>query len=494
MATEETVNDNSSIPFLLEEDHDVVMEDAEEETTPLVDSQPMKETFGGLRNLGNTCYLNSALQMLASLDCFPGVLTATTPVETDEEKLALRQSFLELMKALRRGETIHPEDFKKAMDSRSSLFVGYRQQDSHEFLTTLLDLLDEDYQKKPEEKPQENNKEDDKDEKMEKEVEKKEDFPTESKPSEVTSEPTAEIVNASNAVTTNKHRAYSDLDVNDISELLHGESQQTNLSATYAAASTPQPQCKLVGGRAIPLDESDTLCQSDSDSDEVMEAMTPESCDEAHRGTEDGVHSPVEDYFCTEVRSHLVCDSCKYSRNHVEKFFHLSLDIGESDSVEDGLRKFFQPEKLNLKCEKCFCESATQTKEIIKAPRALLLHLKRFIVDVSPDYTSITYRKNQSPVAFEDKINVVEDGLEGFFSSNVSLPATRREFQIRSIVNHIGSSASCGHYTADSHRLYRTGEREWTRFNDSNVSRIAPNEAMSESSKKTAYLILYELV
>jgi ubiquitin C-terminal hydrolase len=170
--------------------------------------------------------------------------------------------------------------------------------------------------------------------------------------------------------------------------------------------------------------------------------------------------------------------------------------------VEDGLRKFFAPETREIKCEKCFCETAQQTMNITKLPRAMLLHFKRFIVDVSPDYTSITYRKNQSSVSFEEHLNFDDGGvLADFLATDVSLPDTPSSqsrtltrptgYRIRSVVNHIGSSASCGHYTADA--LLRYGDdREWTRFNDASVSKISTHNATAQSST-TAYMIMYEL-
>ena len=63
----------------------------------------------------------------------------------------LREALIEVFERLSWGETLRQDDFKSQVNERSSLFVGYRQQDSHEFLTTLLDLIDEDYKKTEEE-------------------------------------------------------------------------------------------------------------------------------------------------------------------------------------------------------------------------------------------------------------------------------------------------------------------------------------------------------
>lgn len=268
---------------------------------------------------------------------------------------------------------------------------------------------------------------------------------------------------------------------------------------------------------------------------------------EEEESNEETFCSPVSSNFTTKVRVCLTCESCKFRRTHIETYLHLSLDIStgsnenndddddacnlgcpSSSSIEEGLRKFFAPEKREIKCEKCFHTSALQTSEITQLPRNLLFHLKRFIVDVSPDYSSISYRKDQSSVLFAERMDLQtsdedetdmfhsvhedeERGLKAFLAQDcVYEPGAA--YEIRSVVNHIGSSASCGHYTADAKRKILPAEtdetmesseketqepmvqdREWTRFNDCYVSRISSKEAVQDASK-TAYMIMYELV
>ena len=486
--------DDSSVPPL---EDDVVMEDAS-----------AVAALGGLRNLGNTCYLNSATQMLASLDHFCAVLENAAPLSQEEDKLNLRQEFLILMRDLRNGETVHPANFKKAVDDRSHLFQGYRQQDSHEFLTTLLDLLDEVYQ------PTTSNDSSDSDDTTSNTNTSGEE--TKEEPKEGQQESTDNDQNDSNdgsASPLSRLASYRDLKLCEISQLIYGgddeEKKQESTVTTTSMRSSPsenneqQPQCKLIGGRAVAVADASPLKlqSSEASSPSLAEVSSPLSLLPESRPPQQATKSsPVDDYFCTEVRSRLTCDSCKYSRCQIEKYLHLSIDVAGSNetgsSVEEGLRKFFSPEKRDLKCEKCFCESATQTTEITKLPPALLFHFKRFIVDVSPDYSSITYRKNQSSVEFPTSLSLdVHSVLREFVAEDVTVPeqtSTNASYQIRSIVNHIGSSASCGHYTADANRLYAaTGERAWTRFNDSNVSRI--DTAMGQLTTQTAYMVLYEL-
>jgi ubiquitin C-terminal hydrolase len=271
------------------------------------------------------------------------------------------------------------------------------------------------------------------------------------------------------------------------------------------SSAAEHPRYKLVGGRmntadvvltpyasAMLTDDSPSVASSVlSGADTLL--SSPGNSEERHKRT-----SPVESLFKLSARVRLTCDSCKYSRCHEESFLHLSLEIGPGcASVGDGLRRFFSPETREIKCEKCFGESATQTTEITSLPKVLLLHFKRFIVEVSSDYSSVSYRKNQSPVAFDPEIELDRDGSSfSEFVAHDCVPteSTRASlsYRLRSVVNHMGASANCGHYTADAHRLYEDGSRDWTRFNDSSVSRISASEAI-EHSQRTAYLVLYEL-
>ncbi|XP_077997082.1 ubiquitin carboxyl-terminal hydrolase 8-like [Glandiceps talaboti] len=106
----------------------------------------------GLRNLGNTCFMNSIIQCLAS----------TTPLATyfissnykahinRENKLGrggeVAEEFAVLINALWCGhyKSIAPRDFKYTVSKFVPQFAGYEQQDSQEFLLFLLDGLHED--------------------------------------------------------------------------------------------------------------------------------------------------------------------------------------------------------------------------------------------------------------------------------------------------------------------------------------------------------------
>ena len=492
-------NDDSSTSVPSLSDDDVEMDDIEDSVTLSRDGVVVSQSYGGLRNLGNTCYMNSGLQMMASLDKFNTYLEEAIPEGQCEEKLQLRQEYLTVMKKLQSEKKVHPEAFKKVLDTRSHLFVGYRQQDCHEFTTTLLDLLSEDY-------------------KLNSIIDDLEDENRTCKDQQVILGISDQILPLEAALPQCALQglpSFSALDVDDISKLLHGNSEKECESITHGAVTKEQSPCKLVGGRAVV--STNDLVFSTVDEHSISSIHTSTN-DEHSENIEAAEPSLVEDYFATEVRVRLTCNSCKYSRCQSEKFLCLSIDItSEIASLEEGLRKFFSPEKRDIKCEKCFSEvGATSTMEITKLPQAILFHFKRFIVDVSPDYSRITYRKNHSQVDFPERISLddIDGVLAEFLAPDVNFPERSstimtpmivdedstchedlRRYEIRSVVNHMGSSASCGHYTADSNRLYPNGERNWTRFNDSLVSTsLNKCDAMGTSAKKTAYMVMYELV
>uniref|UniRef100_A0A8C4GQQ6 Ubiquitin carboxyl-terminal hydrolase n=1 Tax=Dicentrarchus labrax TaxID=13489 RepID=A0A8C4GQQ6_DICLA len=106
----------------------------------------------GLSNLGNTCFMNSAVQCLSNIpplteyflkDKYTDELNEDNPLGMKGE---IAKAYAELIKQLWSGKYsyVTPRPFKTQVGRFAPQFSGYQQQDSHELLAFLLDGLHED--------------------------------------------------------------------------------------------------------------------------------------------------------------------------------------------------------------------------------------------------------------------------------------------------------------------------------------------------------------
>jgi ubiquitin carboxyl-terminal hydrolase 8 len=107
----------------------------------------------GLRNLGNTCFMNAALQALASCPVltayflqgnFVADLNAANPLGTGGD---LATAYAELLKDLWREDSsgaLAPEKWREIVKRVAHFPLDGTQEDAHEFLAYLLDGLHED--------------------------------------------------------------------------------------------------------------------------------------------------------------------------------------------------------------------------------------------------------------------------------------------------------------------------------------------------------------
>ncbi|XP_045653935.1 ubiquitin carboxyl-terminal hydrolase 2 isoform X1 [Ursus americanus] len=136
--------------YTLWEKNKVQVPGSSRSSSPGRDTMNSKSAQGlaGLRNLGNTCFMNSILQCLSNTRelrdyCLQRLymrdLSHSSNVHT-----ALMEEFAKLIQTIwtsSPNDVVSPSEFKTQIQRYAPRFVGYNQQDAQEFLRFLLDGL-----------------------------------------------------------------------------------------------------------------------------------------------------------------------------------------------------------------------------------------------------------------------------------------------------------------------------------------------------------------
>jgi ubiquitin carboxyl-terminal hydrolase 8 len=129
--------------------------EAQSSSTSIIRTSTIYRGLCGLDNIGNTCFMNSAIQCLSNVADFHNFflfenweesINYDNPLGTQGE---VAKAYAKLMLVIWSSSpstrrTTSPKQLKKSIANFALIFSGYAQQDSHEFMNFLLDALHED--------------------------------------------------------------------------------------------------------------------------------------------------------------------------------------------------------------------------------------------------------------------------------------------------------------------------------------------------------------
>lgn len=398
--------------------------------------------ISGLANIGNTCYMNSAIQCLSACRLFSTYLINrkfhqnlynncektiyNSKYEDSKDEISISLSELQqlykssitynlsiLIDEMWKGnQLITPKTFKEAIGRKNKIFAGYSQNDSQEFVSFVIDAIHDELKQNV-----------------------KIDF----------SKLPKEMLEFA-YVKTEYDKIYEELtDSNERRDILNKynayRNKYYNLSVTYDYM----------------VDWSKYVSKNDS---------------------------IINDIFTGTLKTEIKCSSCNNISRIFEPYNMLSLGISNKEfrDIYECIDEYVSIETLTDKnqyqCKYCNkLVDATKKTELWDSPPVLIIQLKRFSNDCG--HTSKVNTKIKYPIK--------DLCLEKYYTDTHK---PNNKYNLFGVVQHSGS-LNGGHYIANTKNSIND---KWYNYNDSTVHYIPPEDLDYRLyDEMDSYILFYEL-
>lgn len=451
-----------------------------------IDEQELKPRgLCGLNNIGNTCYMNSALQSLSNCPQLTHFFLKFDEFETlpTNEKLTVAKCYKDLISQLwnkKRPKQLTPSPLLRAIRIQNSTFRGYAQQDTQEFLRCLMDRLHE-----------------------------------ELKHPEVTYAKSLNVngggddddnEDSESAAQCNKKLLGGNRTYDDSPEDMDIDEEQSNV-LLYSQKSVSKESRSLSTSKRQ---------RSESESSRKRKCLTKSK----NPSQEIKYRSIITCVFDGKLLSSVQCLTCKRISNTVETFQDLSLPIPSKDDLnhmhtqavltcssrmyndtswmpyvwdwikswfvgpdiklQDCLSAFFTNDELKgdnmYNCEKCKkLRNGLKYSRVYSLPEVLCIHLKRFRHELYHSSKINTY------ISFP----IRDLDLSLFLSKDSIQAKSTSKYDLTAIICHFGNVGG-GHYIAYAKNCINN---KWYEFNDSRIQEV-PETTVAAAE---AYVLFYSL-
>ena len=201
-------------------------------------------------------------------------------------------------------------------------------------------------------------------------------------------------------------------------------------------------------------------------------------------------YSIFKEHFYGNEYSRMTCPNCGYQSHTFQTFLMLSLEIPTKDKdgdeiprsekihLKDCLKHYSMiEEKIDWRCSNC-CKNVEGSKRLTvwKLPPVLILHLKRFGAKKHRGS-----KKIHNPVISPEEMTFGE-----VFDADVA-EVDMRKYRLVSTINHSGSIGG-GHYTANVMNVHAIDKKpRWYLMNDTRVNCYREGQVDNDES----YILFY---